>query len=79
MVCNNASWTIGELAIRMDGSDMAPFIPRVIKNLIFVVQKVTTIPDTLKQNVAITIGRLCVTNTDVCAEYLPEFFVNWCR
>jgi transportin-1 len=79
MVCNNASWTIGELAIRMDGHDMAPFIPKVMQNLIHAVHKVAVLPTSLKQNIAITIGRLCVTNTDACAELLPEFFVNWCR
>lgn len=63
----------------MDGNDMAPFIPRVMQHLIQIIQKVLSLPDSLKQNVAITIGRLCVTNTDACAEYLPEFFVNWCK
>jgi transportin-1 len=79
MVCNNALWTIGELAIRIDGGDMAPFIPRIMQCLIQVLHKLNTLPLNLKQNVAITLGRLCVTNTDTCAELLPEYFVNWCR
>ena len=79
MVCNNAAWTIGEMAIRMDGHDLAPFIPKIMRNLILTLDKVASIPYSLKQNVAITIGRLCISNTDACAEMLPEFFINWCK
>ena len=79
MVCNNASWTIGELALRMDGSDMAPYIPKIMQCLIAVVAQQARIPESLRQNIAITIGRLSLTNTDACAELLPEYFVPWCR
>jgi transportin-1 len=37
------------------------------------------IEQVLRQNIAITVGRLGVTNTAQIAEYLPEFFEQLCK
>jgi hypothetical protein len=34
MVCNNASWTVGELAIKIGGGAMAPYITRLMHSFI---------------------------------------------
>jgi transportin-1 len=80
MVCNNASWTIGEIAIKIGGSAMAPYIPHIMLPLIqiFHATDLYDVPTTLRENAAITVGRLGVTNTAQLAEMLVEYFEPWC-
>ena len=91
MVCNNASWTVGELAIKVGGEVMAPYVARLMQAFI---QLLThdkdsvglggvpspsgAVPPTLLENIAVTVGRLGLTNTSQLAEYLPEFLEAWC-
>ena len=77
MVCNNASWTIGELAIKVGGASMAPYITRLMHSFIQILHE-KDIPTTLTENVAITVGRLGVTNTAHLADYLSEYLEVWC-
>lgn len=77
MVCNNASWTVGELAIKVGGSAMAPYIARLMHFFIQILHE-KDIPTTLTENVAITVGRLGVTNTAHLADYLSEYLEVWC-
>ncbi|WAR22767.1 TNPO1-like protein [Mya arenaria] len=55
-VCNNATWAIGEISIKM-GPDMKEYVPVVLGNLIEIINRPNT-PKTLLENTAITIGRL---------------------
>ena len=77
MVCNNASWTVGELAIKVGGGAMAPYIPRLMHSFIQILHE-KDIPTTLTENVAITVGRLGVTNTAHLADHLSEYLEVWC-
>ncbi|KAH1022998.1 hypothetical protein HUJ04_012291 [Dendroctonus ponderosae] len=55
-VCNNATWAIGEICIKL-GVETRPFIPLILNQLIEIINRPDT-PKTLLENTAITIGRL---------------------
>ena len=78
MVCNNASWTVGELAIKVGGVTMLPYINRLMHTFIQLLHIKDEISPTLVENVAITVGRLGFINTPQLAELLPEFLEDWC-
>lgn len=47
-VCNNATWAIGEIAIKL-GADMRPYVPMVLNQLIVIINYPST-PKTLMEN-----------------------------
>ncbi|BFZ16696.1 hypothetical protein BsWGS_19736 [Bradybaena similaris] len=75
-VCNNATWAIGEIAIKM-GPDMQPFIGMVLSQLIDIINRSNT-PKTLLENTAITIGRLGLVCPQDVAPLLQQFIRQWC-
>jgi len=52
-VCNNATWAIGEISIKL-GADTKPYIPMVLGQLIDIIKSQNT-PKTLLENT----GRRC--------------------
>jgi transportin-1 len=80
LVCNNAAWTVGELALQAKGDFMRPYVPRVMQALIVALQQPDgVLEDNLKINIAVTIGRLGIVNTAEVAQLADEFFADWCR
>ncbi|KAH9493152.1 Transportin-1 [Bulinus truncatus] len=75
-VCNNATWAIGEISIKM-GSDMQPFVGMVLSQLIDIINRSNT-PKTLLENTAITIGRLGLVCPQDVAPLLQQFIRQWC-
>ncbi|XP_050313589.1 transportin-1 isoform X2 [Anthonomus grandis grandis] len=75
-VCNNATWAIGEISIKL-GADTRPFIPLVINQLIEIINRPDT-PKTLLENTAITIGRLGYVCPHDVAPMLQQFVRQWC-
>merc|ERR1719376_1008721 len=75
-VCNNATWAIGEISIKM-GADMQPFIGMVLTQLIDIINRSNT-PKTLLENTAITIGRLGLVCPQDVAPLLQQFIRQWC-
>lgn len=75
-VCNNATWAIGEISIKM-GSDMQPYISMVLAPLIEIINRPNT-PKTLLENTAITIGRLGLVCPQEVAPTLHQFIRQWC-
>ena len=57
-VVNNASWAVGELAARMGGEALAPFVGAIMGKLEPVVQRHREENPAILENVAITLGRL---------------------
>ncbi|NXF28253.1 TNPO2 protein, partial [Rhodinocichla rosea] len=47
-VCNNATWAIGEICMQM-GSEMQPYVPMVLQNLVEIINRPNT-PKTLLEN-----------------------------
>ncbi|CAH1772300.1 unnamed protein product, partial [Owenia fusiformis] len=75
-VCNNATWSIGEIAIQM-GEDMGPHVTAVLNQLIEIINRPNT-PKTLLENTAITIGRLGLVCPQEVAPLLQQFIRQWC-
>ena len=77
LVANNAVWCLGELAVKVGGDPLAPRIGHIMSALTAMIRSDQT-PTTLRQNLAICIGRIGVTNTAQVAGMLPEFFDDFC-
>ncbi len=75
-VCNNASWSIGELAVKT-GADMKPFVPTLMQYLTAILMTDKMIPNLL-ENTAITIGRLGVYCPEGVAKDINKFGTHWC-
>jgi transportin-1 len=75
-VCNNATWAIGEIAIKT-GDEIRPFVPLVLSHLVVIINRPNT-PKTLLENTAITIGRLGLVCPQEVSPMLQEFIRPWC-
>lgn len=75
-VCNNATWAIGEISIKL-GPDTSRYIPLVLKHLVAIINTQNT-PKTLLENTAITIGRLGYVCPHDVAPVLQQFVRQWC-
>lgn len=75
-VCNNASWAIGEIAVRM-GGDIRQYVPLVLGQLLIIINQ-PSIPRTLLDNTAISIGRLSYACPEDIAPMLKDFIKPWC-
>ncbi|ESP00524.1 hypothetical protein LOTGIDRAFT_112611 [Lottia gigantea] len=75
-VCNNATWAIGEISLKM-GADMEPYVKLVINPLIDIINRPNT-PKTLLENTAITIGRIGLVCPAEVAPLLQQFIRLWC-
>lgn len=76
-VCNNASWSVGEIAIRV-GAEMEPYVGNCLGRLIGMINR-PKLPRNLVENCAITLGRLGYVCPNVVAPHLQEFAKRWCR
>jgi transportin-1 len=74
-VCNNATWAIGEIAVKVE-NDMRPFIPEIVNKLVPIMN--STINRNLLENTGITLGRLGLVCPDLVAPRLQEFIQPWC-
>ncbi|KAI8333104.1 armadillo-type protein [Chlamydoabsidia padenii] len=74
-VCNNAMWSVGEIALRW-GDNIEPFIPRLMERLYPILQQVD-LPDSLQENAMVTLGRLGIACPSVMATHLPVFIHPW--
>lgn len=75
-VCNNATWAIGEISIKL-GAETRAYIPIVLGQLIEIINRPNT-PKTLLENTAITIGRLGFVCPHDVAPVLHQFVRQWC-
>lgn len=75
-VCNNATWAIGEISIKL-GAETKPYVPLVLGQLIDVINR-NVMPKTLLENTAITIGRLGYVCPYEVAPHLQQFIRPWC-
>lgn len=74
-VCNNASWALGEIAVKVR-EEMKPFVPHIIQRLLPLMSK--QLNRNLLENTAITIGRMGLVAPDIVAPHLEEFIQPWC-
>jgi len=75
-VCNNASWAIGEIAMKT-GAEMKTYVPGLLHYLVAIINSTELIPSLL-ENTAITIARLGFVCPDIVAPQLERFALQWC-
>lgn len=75
-VCNNATWAIGEVSMKLQ-SDVKQYLSMVLFRLIDNINRPIT-PKTLLENTAITLGRLGYVCPNEVAPYLGQFIRVWC-
>ncbi len=86
LVCNNACWAIGEIAIRCETSESGSEAHNSMRNFVFpIMEKVVPLlhsaetDGSLRTNVALTISRLALAYPETLAPTLPHFGNEWCR
>lgn len=73
-VCNNAVWTLGQIAAF---SRYLPNDVQIIQKLIEIVRNEENTPK-LHENVSITLGRIAQKDPNSISPYLNDFFDHWC-
>lgn len=73
-VVNNATWALGEIALRLDIKD---YLEKLINILIDLINSPAM--DTVLENAAITIGRIGISYPEYLSAHLSEFALNWSR
>lgn len=76
-VYNNAIWASGEIALK-NGAETSTYASPLIERLIPLIQSEST-PSNLKENIAITLGRLGLVCTAIVAPHVEHFFKQWCK
>jgi transportin-1 len=77
-VCNNASWSIGEIAVKAGGDSMAPFVHDILLYLSPILKDGD--PDMMRsllENASITIGRLAFVCPAQVAPHLDVICKKW--
>ncbi|KAH7925297.1 ARM repeat-containing protein [Leucogyrophana mollusca] len=78
--CNNAAWSVGEVALRYGQNEpefqqwVVPLISRLIPILLH-----PKAPRSLHENAAVSIGRIGLMHPVLVAPHLPEFAQSWCQ
>ncbi|TFY79591.1 hypothetical protein EWM64_g4421 [Hericium alpestre] len=78
--CNNAAWSVGEVALRYGRDDpefqqwVNPLISRLVPILLH-----PKAPRSLHENAAVSIGRIGLMHPNLVAPLLPEFAQAWCQ
>eukprot|EP00429_Kryptoperidinium_foliaceum_P067881 CAMPEP_0176057930 /NCGR_PEP_ID=MMETSP0120_2-20121206/28857_1 /TAXON_ID=160619 /ORGANISM="Kryptoperidinium foliaceum, Strain CCMP 1326" /LENGTH=904 /DNA_ID=CAMNT_0017391447 /DNA_START=55 /DNA_END=2766 /DNA_ORIENTATION=- len=78
-VSNNASWSIGEICIKVGPEFMTPFMDDVLQALVSVLKRQRPGQQLLMQNICITLGRLGVVCAPIAAKAFGEFAQVWCE
>lgn len=77
--CNNACWSLGEVAINQRPEDMAPYAAAIVEHLAPVLAApLGQVPRSLVENAAISLGRVAWLCTPQVAPHLEHFLVPWC-
>ncbi|KAJ1836451.1 hypothetical protein LPJ63_000239 [Coemansia sp. RSA 2711] len=76
-VCNNAAWSVGEIALKAGEELMTPYVAPLLERLVPLLNNENT-PLTLAENAAITIGRLGLVSPAQVAPNLDAFAQRWC-
>ncbi|KAJ1966010.1 hypothetical protein GGI12_000384 [Dipsacomyces acuminosporus] len=76
-VCNNAAWSVGEIALKAGEENMKSYVNPLLERLVPLLNNDNT-PLTLAENAAITIGRLGLVCPSVVAPNLEVFAERWC-
>ncbi|MEW5299688.1 MAG: hypothetical protein WDW36_002678 [Sanguina aurantia] len=76
--CNNACWALGELAIKLPPELLQPYAESVAQRAYGVLSYPGRMPSSLKENCAITLGRVAWVCPEKLALHLGHFVGPWC-
>lgn len=80
-VCNNASWAVGEIAMKVGPEEMRPYVEPMLAKLVPIMRahgQNQSINKSLIQNAAITLGRLGIVAPDLGAAALDAYVAPMC-
>ena len=77
-VCNNACWSVGELAVRSPPASMSAAVSELMVPLVNILCR-PRLHKSLLENAAITLGRFGLVCPEVVAPSLPNFMKPWCH
>ena len=80
-VCNNASWALGEVAMKVGPEEMRPYVEPMLAKLVPIMRahgQNQSINKSLIQNAAITLGRLGIVAPDLGAAALDAYVAPMC-
>lgn len=77
LACNNACWMAGELAVRLQPAELNAYVVPLAQRIcpLFVMK----VHDSLRQNAAITLGRVLKVAPEQMAPHLAQFVVLWTK
>eukprot|EP00301_Raphidiophrys_heterophryoidea_P020992 c5548_g1_i1.p1 GENE.c5548_g1_i1~~c5548_g1_i1.p1 ORF type:complete len:947 (-),score=238.61 c5548_g1_i1:386-3226(-) len=79
-VCNNASWAMGEISVRVSPEQLTPFVDSIATKLIeIVLNPHQEFHPSLLENCAITIGRLGMVVPAPMSRNIGSFLPQWCQ
>mmetsp|Transcript_62355 Transcript_62355/g.146500 ORF Transcript_62355/g.146500 Transcript_62355/m.146500 type:complete len:899 (+) Transcript_62355:187-2883(+) len=81
-VCNNACWSVGEMAVRLGQTEAKEALPALISQLLIPLINLMgrgALHKSLLDNTAITLGRFGMVCPEVVSQNLPQFIQPWCR
>ncbi|KAH8103257.1 ARM repeat-containing protein [Cristinia sonorae] len=78
--CNNAAWSVGEVALRYgrDDPEFRQWVPPLISRLVPILLHPRA-PRSLHENAAVSIGRIGLMHPTLIAPLLPDFAQAWCQ
>lgn len=77
--CNNAAWSLGELAIVLSPEEVSQFALPAVERLVRIVSAPAGgLPRSLVENSAIALGRISWVATDAVAPHADAFLAPWC-
>jgi hypothetical protein len=77
--CNNAAWALGELLMRAPADAAAGHAERVSAGMHFILSGGVRVTHGLRENAAITLGRVAAQAPAPLAPHLGHFLVPWCN
>lgn len=78
-VCNNATWTVGEIALQADRSALEPYSQQLFQRLITILQANKQTSRMVQENAAIALARLGKNIPDLISPNLTMFIDKWCE
>lgn len=77
--CNNACWSMGELAVQCSPEQLQPFAAPIVERLMpILAAPMTQMPRSILENSAITLGRVAWICPEGIAPHLGHFVGPWC-
>ncbi|BES96472.1 IBN_N [Nesidiocoris tenuis] len=74
-VCNNAIWSLGEISTKLTASELQPYLPTILRNLMEVIHTENRL---LVGIAAVTLCRLGCVAPEELGPHLSSFAKQWC-